>query len=113
MVGAIKALDVIMRTPITLLTALTLSTTACIIHARDVDPDEVVRLSSAGTIKPYEFLDAQALSKHPGARIVESGLETQYGKYIYKVELRDVRDTEWDLEIDAVTGKVFRNRQDN
>ncbi len=102
-----------MKMPITFLTALALSMTACMIHARNIDPDEVLRLSSAGTLQPYEHLDAQALCTHPGARIIDTELKNQYGRYVYKVELLDAKNVEWDVEIDAVTGHVFRNHQDN
>ncbi|CAM3542250.1 peptidase [Pseudomonas floridensis] len=102
-----------MKTTTGLLAAVTLSMTAFTLHARSVDPDMILRLSSAGTLQSYEQLDAQALSRHPGATIIDTELTNQYGRYVYKVELLDAQDIEWDLEIDAVTGQVFRNHQDN
>jgi uncharacterized membrane protein YkoI len=47
------------------------------------------RLHDAGTIAPYEKLNANALAKHPGATITDTELEEKYGKFIYQVDLRD------------------------
>ncbi|MCF4985600.1 PepSY domain-containing protein, partial [Pseudomonas syringae] len=33
--------------------------------------------------------------------------------YVYNVELRDKQGIEWVLEMDAATGQVYRNHQDN
>ncbi|GGJ12589.1 hypothetical protein GCM10009085_03310 [Pseudomonas avellanae] len=51
--------------------------------------------------------------KHPGASIIGTQLKNIYGRYVYNVELRDAQDIEWVLELDAATGQVYRNHQDN
>jgi uncharacterized membrane protein YkoI len=86
--------------------------TASIAHARDLGPDEALRLRDAGTIVSFEKLNATALAKHPGSTITETELEEEYGKYIYQVEMRDPQGINWDLELDAVTGQVLKNHQD-
>ncbi|PHX52739.1 peptidase [Pseudomonas syringae pv. syringae] len=60
-----------------------------------------------------EKLDAKALSKHPDARIIGTQFKNIYGRYVYNVELRDNQGIEWVLEMDAATGQVYRNHQDN
>ncbi|PKH34117.1 peptidase [Pseudomonas sp. 43NM1] len=98
------------------LTALTLAAiigmTAGIAQARDLGPDEALRLRDAGTIVSFEKLNATALIKHPGSTITETELEEEYGKYIYQVEMRDPQGVEWDLELDAVSGQVLKDHQD-
>ncbi|XHF34766.1 PepSY domain-containing protein [Pseudomonas chlororaphis] len=98
------------------LTALTIASiiglTASTIHARDLGPDEALRLRDAGTIVSFEKLNATALAKHPGSTITDTELEEQYGKYIYQIELRDPQGLEWDLELDAVSGQVLKDHQD-
>ncbi|MDP4572041.1 PepSY domain-containing protein [Pseudomonas sp. LPH60] len=94
------------------LIALTTSLAASLAHARDLGPDEALRLRDAGTIVSFEKLNATALSRHSGASISETELEEEYGKYIYQVELRDPQGLEWDLELDAVTGQVLKDHQD-
>ncbi|WCM49950.1 PepSY domain-containing protein [Pseudomonas sp. WJP1] len=86
--------------------------TASLAHARDLGPDEALRLRDAGTIVSFEKLNATALAKHPGSTVTETELEEEYGKYIYQVELRDPQGTEWDLELDAVNGKILKDHQD-
>jgi len=95
-----------------LFTASIIAMTASIAHARDLGPDEALRLRDAGTIVSFEKLNATALAKHPGAKISETELEEEYGKYIYQVELRDPQGLEWDLELDAVSGQVLKHHQD-
>ncbi|MFJ7285286.1 PepSY domain-containing protein [Pseudomonas sp. NPDC099000] len=95
-----------------LFTASILTLTASLAQARDLGPDEALRLRDAGTIVSFEKLNATALAKHPGAKITETELEEEYGKYIYQVELRDPQGIEWDLELDAVSGQVLKDHQD-
>ncbi|MGX0891455.1 putative membrane protein YkoI [Pseudomonas sp. ADAK2 TE3594] len=95
-----------------LFTASIIAMTASIAHARDLGPDEALRLRDAGTIVSFEKLNATALAKHPGAKISETELEEEYGKYIYQVELRDPQGLEWGLELDAVSGQVLKDHQD-
>ncbi|PBQ14766.1 peptidase [Pseudomonas congelans] len=106
-------MDTPMKTLTTLLAALTFVFTSCFIQARGVDPQEVLRLSDAGTLQSAEKLDAKALSKHPDASIIGTQFKNIYGRYVYNVELRDKQGIEWVLEIDAATGQVYRNHQDN
>ena len=101
-----------MKTLTALFTASIIAMTASLAHARDLGPDEALRLRDAGTIVSFEKLNATALTKHPGSRITETELEEEYGKYVYQVELRDPQGIEWDLELDAVSGQVLKDHQD-
>lgn len=101
-----------MHTLTALFTATAIGLTASLAHARDLGPDEALRLRDAGTIVSFEKLNAAALARHPGATVHETELEEEYGKYIYQVELRDAQGIEWDLELDAVTGQVLKDHQD-
>jgi uncharacterized membrane protein YkoI len=104
------------RQPLNRLTAFFIATlmalSTCLAHARDLGPDESRKLQDAGTIQSFEKLNAAALAKHPGAAVTDTELEEKYGKFIYQVELRDTQGIEWDMELDAVTGKVLKNHQD-
>ena len=80
-----------MKRLISLATLATLVSVATIAQARDLGPDEALRLRDAGTIKSFEQLNEAALAQHPGARIEETELEDEYGRYIYQIELRDAQ----------------------
>ncbi|CAN7586618.1 PepSY domain-containing protein [Pseudomonas sp. LjRoot263] len=95
-----------------LFTASLICLTASLAHARDLGPDETLRLHDAGTIVSFEKLNATALAKHPGSTITGTELEEEYGKYKYQMELRDPQGIEWDMELDAVSGQVLRDHQD-
>jgi uncharacterized membrane protein YkoI len=101
-----------MRPLTALFTASIIGMTASIAHARDLGPDEALRLRDAGTIVSFEKLNATALTKHPGATITETELEEEYGKYIYQVELRDPQGIDWSLELGAVSGQILKDHQD-
>ncbi|WPC27619.1 PepSY domain-containing protein [Pseudomonas moraviensis] len=101
-----------MKTLTALTTASLIGLTAGTAHARDLGPDEALRLRDAGTIVSFETLNAIALEKHPGSEITETELEEEYGKFIYQIELRDPKGVKWDLELNAVDGEVLRDHQD-
>lgn len=79
----------------------------------EIGPGEAVSLQETGTVKPYAELDKTALQDHPGGTIEDTELENSYGRYIYKVDLRDKDGKEWDVDIDATTGEVLNNQQDD
>lgn len=101
-----------MKTLTALIASSIIALTAGVAQARDLGPDEALKLRDAGTIVSFEKLNAIALAKHPGATVHETELEEEYGKYLYQVELRDAQGVEWDLELDAVTGAVLKDHQD-
>jgi uncharacterized membrane protein YkoI len=101
-----------MKTLTALLTTCAIALSAGIVHAKDLGPDEALRLRDAGTIQSFEKLNAIALAKHANATITETELEEQYGKHLYQVELRDAKGVEWDIELDAATGQVLKDHQD-
>lgn len=82
-------------------------------QARDLGPDEALKLRDAGTIQSFEKLNAAALAQHPGATIEETELEEEYGRYIYQVEVRDTQGVQWDLELDATNGQILKNHRDD
>ena len=102
-----------MKTLTTLLTAATLALTANLAQAKDIGPDEALKLRDAGTIQSFEKLNEAALTKHPGATVEETELEEEYGRYVYQLELRDAKGVQWDLELDAKTGEVLKDQQDD
>ncbi|WP_044874167.1 PepSY domain-containing protein [Pseudomonas sp. LFM046] len=97
----------------TLATLATLFVTAGVAEARDLGPDEALKLRDAGTIQSFEKLNAAALAKHPGATIHETELEEEYGRHVYQVEMRDAQGVQWDLELDATNGQILKDHQDD
>ncbi len=89
-----------------------LTATAGLAQARDLGPDEALKLRDAGTVQSFEKLNAAAIAKHPGATVKETELEEEYGRYIYQVELRDPAGLEWDMELDATNGQILKDHQD-
>lgn len=83
-----------------------------IAHAKELGPDQALKLRDAGTVMSFEKLNAAALAKHPGATVHETELEEEYGQYLYKVELRDTQNIEWDVELDATNGQVLKDHKD-
>ena len=95
------------------LTAAALSLTAGLAQARDLNPDETLKLRDAGTIQSFEKLDAAALALHPGGKTEDTELEEEYGRYIYQVEVRDAQGVQWDVELDATNAQVLKNQRDD
>lgn len=97
------------------LTVLAIATTLTspLAWSDDLDPHEVVDLLEQGHIQDPRALNRVALDLHPGADITETELEESYGKYVYKVEVRTADGVEWDIHLDAKSGELLKNRQDN
>lgn len=82
-------------------------------QARDLGPDEALKLRDAGTIQSFEKLNELALAQHPGGVIRDTELENELGRYIYQLEVVDAKGVEWDVELDATNGQVLKNHQDD
>jgi uncharacterized membrane protein YkoI len=82
-------------------------------QARDLGPDEALKLRDSGSIQSFEKLNALVLAQHPGGTIRETELENEWGRYIYQAEVVDTKGVEWDVELDAATGEVLKNHQDD
>lgn len=81
--------------------------------AKDVPPAELQALVKSGAVLPQDRLDAAALAKHPGGTVQPGGeVEHHRRGYVYEVEVLDAQGVEWDLDIDAKTGKVLKNERD-
>jgi uncharacterized membrane protein YkoI len=78
----------------------------------DVGPDKVVQLAQSGAIKPFDELNKLALSQHANSRIHETELEQRGEIYVYSVELRDDKGAKWEVDMNAATGEILRDRRD-
>ncbi|WP_152224094.1 PepSY domain-containing protein [Pseudomonas sp. SCB32] len=96
---------------LTVATALLLGAAAAMAH--HISPDEALRLRDAGTIRDLETLNQAALGKHPGGSVYDSELELDHGRYLYKVDIKDARGVKWDVALDAVSGVIIKDRQDD
>lgn len=94
-------------------TTLTLASVSMATQARDLGVDEVVKLRDAGTIQSFEKLNQAALAQHVGGVVKDSELENEWGRYVYQLEVVDAQGVEWDVELDAATGEILKNHQDD
>jgi uncharacterized membrane protein YkoI len=79
----------------------------------DVTGDQISQLVKDGRIKSLEELNQIVLKLHPGATITNSDLDNHFNGYEYEVELRDAHNIEWNVDLNASTGKVLKDRKDN
>ncbi|MDD0998280.1 MULTISPECIES: PepSY domain-containing protein [Pseudomonas] len=101
-----------MKTLTALFTAAALTLTAGLAQA-DVPVDQIPQLVKDGKIKPLEELNQIVLKLHPGATITDSDLDNHFNGYEYEVELRDAKNVEWDVDLNAATGEVLKNKKDD
>ena len=81
--------------------------------ARDLDQDEALRLRQHGVILPLEQLLHQAMQRYPGARLLEAELEEEDDVYIYEVELLTAQGVVREIELDAATGSLISDKEDD
>ena len=101
-----------MKTLTALFAAATLTLTAGLAQA-DVPVDQIPQLVKDGKIKPLEELNQIVLKLHPGGTITDSDLDNHFNSYEYEVELRDANNVEWDVDLNAATGEVLKNKKDD
>ncbi|RML30482.1 hypothetical protein ALQ97_200061 [Pseudomonas savastanoi pv. glycinea] len=82
------------------------------VMARDLDQDEALQLRQRGVILPLEQLLQQALDLHPGAKLLEAELEEKHGVYIYEVELLDTDGVVRELDLEAASGRLLKDKED-
>src|SRR5471032_821604 len=92
--------------------ALALLAFCSVVMARDLDKDEALRLRQQGVILLLEQLLAQALDRYPGAKLLEAELEEKHDVYIYEVELLTTAGVVRELDIEAATGRLLKDKED-
>ncbi|TRX74990.1 PepSY domain-containing protein [Pseudomonas mangiferae] len=80
--------------------------------ARDLDQDEALKLRETGTIAPLDRLLQSALTRYPGATLLEAELEEEHGVYVYEVELLTREGVVRELELDAHDGRLLKDEED-
>ncbi|MGK9065724.1 PepSY domain-containing protein [Stutzerimonas chloritidismutans] len=101
-----------MRRAILLTFPLALLLAAMPVASRDLDQDEALRLRRDGQIMPLETLLQQAMSRYPGARLLEAELEEEDGLYVYEIELLTADGVAREIEIDAGDGRLLKDEED-
>ncbi|BCX69506.1 PepSY domain-containing protein [Pseudomonas izuensis] len=101
-----------MNTLTALFAASLIGLTASLVHARDLDQDEALRLRQRGVILPLEQLLQQALDRYPGAKLLEADLEEKHEVYIYEVELLTPSGVVREIALDAATGRLLKDKED-
>lgn len=102
-----------MKTLTAIIAAAAFTLSAGLAQARDLGPDDAVKLRDAGTVMPFEKLNEAALALHPGGIKESTELEEVYGRYIYQVEVRDTQGVKWEVELDASNAQVLKNQRDD
>lgn len=98
---------------ISVLIATTLLTGSLPMAARDLNQDEALRLRQQGAIMPLEKLLEIVQTRYPGSRLLEAELEEDDGEYIYEIELLTRQGVVRDVEIDAHSGRILKDEEDD
>ena len=81
--------------------------------ARDLDQDEALTLRRDGVILPLEQLLQAALGRYPGARLLEAELEEDDDVYVYEVELLTTEGVVREIKLDAASGTLLKDEEDD
>ncbi|MCG8293789.1 MULTISPECIES: PepSY domain-containing protein [Pseudomonas] len=93
--------------------ALALMAACSLAAARDLDQDEALALRQQGIILPLEQLLEAALGRYPGARLLEAELEEKHERYEYEVELLTPEGVVREIKLDARTGALLKDEEDD
>lgn len=92
---------------------VSLALTPLLVMASDLEQEQVEHLQARGVLLNTAELAAQVQLLHPQAQLLEVAWEQAYGRYIYQVDLTDQQGRRWDVELDASTGEILSNYQDD
>ena len=93
--------------------ALVLLAFCSVVAARDLNQDEALALRQQGVILPLEHLLSQAMARHPDSRLLEAELESKEESYIYEVELVTNDGVVREIKLDAATGALLKDEEDD
>lgn len=86
---------------------------ATAVSARDISSSEALRLREQGLILSLENLLDLVQKRHPHSSLLEVDLEKDDGIYIYEVEILTAKGVVRELEINAATGVIFQDEEDD
>ncbi len=101
-----------MRMPAPVLALIALGGLSPVI-AHDLDQDEALRLKRSGQILPLEQIVQSVRQRYPGAQLLEVELEEEQHQHRYEVELLTEAGQARELELDARTGQLLKDREDD
>ena len=93
--------------------ALALMAACSLAGARDLDQDEALELRQKGIILPLEHLLESALARYPGAGLLAAALEQNHDRYAYEVELLTPAGVVREIKLDARTGELLKDEEDD
>jgi uncharacterized membrane protein YkoI len=79
-------------------------------HADD-DMNEASAIARMANLIPPERAIEIANSQKPGV-VTDFDLDHKRKGWVYEIEIVDAQGTEWEVELEAVTGKVLRVKRD-
>jgi uncharacterized membrane protein YkoI len=87
-----------------------------VVVARDLNQDEALHLRQQGVIAPLEQLLGPAFERYPDARLLDAELEEHTDRrvrYIYEIELLTVEGVVREIELDANSGELLKDKEDD
>lgn len=86
---------------------------AASVSAKDLSSGEALRLREQGRILSLEQLLDLIEKRHPQSSLLEVELEEDDGVYLYEVELATKNGVVRELEINATTGAILQDEEDD
>lgn len=81
--------------------------------SRDLDQDEALRLSREHKIMSLEQLLKTIAHLHPKAQLLEVELEEHHGQYQYDIDLLTAEGVARELTLNARTGDLISDEEDD
>jgi uncharacterized membrane protein YkoI len=77
------------------------------------DHDEIRRLRGTGQILSLETIIANHRTRHPGGQLLEAGLESEHGRYVYDLKFLGDDGVVREFEYDARTGALWHSEHED
>lgn len=83
------------------------------VAARDLNQDEALQLRKSGKLRSLDSLLQTVRQRYPGARLLEAELESEDGKLVYELEVLTDKGRVRELELDAGTGALLKDEEED
>jgi len=81
--------------------------------AGELNQDEALRLRESGKLQSLDSLLQLVRQRYPGVRLLETELESEDGKLIYELEVLTIEGSVRELEMDASTGALLKDEEED
>jgi uncharacterized membrane protein YkoI len=82
-------------------------------NADDINQDQALELRRSGQLAPLQQILQAVTARYPELQVLEVELEAEHGAYLYEIDILLGDGSVRELEIDASSGEILEDEQED